>query len=312
MTDLSRFRGCLIGHAVANSLGAPYEGYSSTEARQSVPLGSDGLIIAPPNLSPYRDDLKMIICVAESICDNKRLVLADIMERFVDWYMSGDHRGMGITAEAAITRYMRDRNINTCGERGTWAAGNGAAMRVTPVSLFSVHADARVLQIRCAESTALTHSNPVAVYGAGVTAQLIAQGLRGITPTVETIDELLTGEPPAPFREKLELTASLVGEHTDPLTALGIIGTGGYIVETVCSAIFMAISQTKYEEAVTTCLLAGGDTDTVAGLVGAFIGGLRGISAIPPQWERHVEDRELLEDLSQELLELSEGPGRES
>src|SRR5215470_3217074 len=127
---LDHFEGTFIGHAVANSLGGPFEGLTADEVNTSMELDGRGYAVPVAGSYVYRDDIKMAICVAESLCDQRLYDAQDIMERFVDWYMSGDLRGIGVTVENAIKRYQVTHDITLCGEDGTWSAGNGGVMRI--------------------------------------------------------------------------------------------------------------------------------------------------------------------------------------
>ena len=60
----------------------------------------------------------------------------------------------------------------------------------------------------------------------------------------------------------------------------------------------------NYEEAAISSASAGGDTDTVAAIVGALAGSYHGASAIPQRWIDKLADRDRLESTVQALIGL--------
>jgi ADP-ribosylglycohydrolase len=59
-----------------------------------------------------------------------------------------------------------------------------------------------------------------------------------------------------------------------------------------------------YEEAACSAAVAGGDTDTVAAIVGALSGAYSGASAIPQRWIENLTHRKELENLAEQLIAL--------
>jgi ADP-ribosylglycohydrolase len=89
----------------------------------------------------------------------------------------------------------------------------------------------------------------------------------------------------------LELAAACLGRGAAPgelLTALGSRrGVSGYVVHTVPVAIFLWLRHAAdFRAGVESAVRLGGDTDTVAALVGALAGASQGPSGIPSDWLR--------------------------
>jgi ADP-ribosylglycohydrolase len=70
---LDRFRGCLLGQAVGDALGAPFE----TMPAEAIYYGfgfAKEIIAAPPvDRLEYTDDTQMMIGVAENLADHGRI-----------------------------------------------------------------------------------------------------------------------------------------------------------------------------------------------------------------------------------------------
>ena len=101
---------------------------------------------------------------------------------------------------------------------------------------------------------------------------------------------------------KLELAHTLLEAGTDHASNLAQIGTSGYVPETVGAAFYCVAATDNFKDAVVMAIKAGGDTDTTAAVVGALAGTLYGLDAIPAEYKDNVENKELLQSLTDELI----------
>ncbi|MDQ3023642.1 MAG: ADP-ribosylglycohydrolase family protein, partial [bacterium] len=88
---LDQFRGCLLGLACGDALGAPLEFLSAAEVAAkhgtvTEMLGGGWLNLRPGQVT---DDTQMTLCVAESYIENGGFAPQDIADRFVEWYRTG-------------------------------------------------------------------------------------------------------------------------------------------------------------------------------------------------------------------------------
>lgn len=87
-----------------------------------------------------------------------------------------------------------------------------------------------------------------------------------------------------------------------------LINVQSHVNEAIPTAfgIFL-IFRHDFEEAVSAAASCGGDTDTVAAIVGALSGAYHGASAIPERWLKRISQREELDQVSDELIGLWNG-----
>jgi ADP-ribosylglycohydrolase len=71
----------------------------------------------------------------------------------------------------------------------------------------------------------------------------------------------------------------------------------------IAAGIFL-IFRHSLEEAICAAALAGGDTDTVAALVGALAGSYHGASQIPQRWLNSINDKERIEKVANDLAKF--------
>lgn len=84
-----------------------------------------------------------------------------------------------------------------------------------------------------------------------------------------------------------------------------LINVDSHVNEAVPTAVgIFLILRHDFEEAVSAAASCGGDTDTVAAIVGALAGAYHGASAIPERWLKRISHRDQLEQVSTDLLNL--------
>lgn len=101
----------------------------------------DGGIFDMP-AGTWSDDGSMALATLDSIVNNKRIDLKDIMECFCGWELEGKYTqygeafDQGNTCTEAIYNYIQDRNVDICGCTSESSNGNGSLMRILPVCIF--------------------------------------------------------------------------------------------------------------------------------------------------------------------------------
>ena len=202
-----RAQGIMVGIAVGNLLGIPFEGWSTAQRlRERYPEGVREIEAQPGY--PDDDDLAQAIILAEAGAESDALDPEDLMRRFWAWgELNG--AGMGGLTHEVLSRYGGDsprrelRNQARWGEepsgepprepggvpaleasRGAWedsgrdAAGNGSVMRCGPVALRWLDDD-RALARNSAVSAATTHWDPRCIWSTVLADFAIAACLRG-------------------------------------------------------------------------------------------------------------------------------------
>ncbi|MDR3633636.1 MAG: ADP-ribosylglycohydrolase family protein [Isosphaeraceae bacterium] len=147
LTRLDRFRGCLLGLAVGDALGAPLEGLSAQQIRAHYGLVVDYVDGARAwKKKPYRwrmpglysDDTQQALALCDTLLEQRRVD----PDRLAGLYMSlatpkgayvGAHRGVGRSFRQVLADL--ERGIPPL-EAGQLSAGVGAAMRIAPVALY--------------------------------------------------------------------------------------------------------------------------------------------------------------------------------
>ena len=191
-----------------------------------------------------------------------------------------------------------------CSRSGVFSAGNGPAMRSALLGVCWGHDLPRLREL-VSVSTRITHTDPKAETGAmlvAIAAHIAATKLtaNGQTRASEEADATLTSAEVSLYCGQLEAALTedseewahalqqiqssvLAGQNTEDFAvSLGLYaGVSGYILHTVPVALHAWLRfPRQYERAVTEAIRCGGDTDTVAAIVGALVGAAVGPEGI--------------------------------
>lgn len=304
-----RFIGSVLGVAIGDAMGMPFEGWSPDKIREH---WKDKVFLpASPHrgLGPgqYTDDTHMTICHLKSLIDSGGLEPEDAARKFLEWFDSGDLRGIGAATALSMKRLKQGRSWQKSGATGEYAAGNGGAMRIAPVGLFYYN-DISALKESVRQAVVITHDNTEAVAGATAVAYIVARAAKGdldldldtlITDTREFIGD-------STVSENLARAEALLKDNATNEKALQVLGTSGYVVETVASAVFCFLSSPRdFKSTVVNAVLGGLDTDTTAAVAGSMSGAFNGKDGIPRDWVDGVEDDERLTSMARKLYKVS-------
>jgi poly(ADP-ribose) glycohydrolase ARH3 len=286
-TLADRFAGCLLGLAVGDALGAPYEGLTDTHIHYG--FGPPAVIVKNPSGDPlyYIDDTEMMIGVAETLAECGTVDEARLVRAFAENYHP--ERGYGQGARKIIERMRRGKDWRTL--TGTifpgGSFGNGAAMRVAPPVGLLFAGDADEVWRQAGASALPTHTHPIGIEGAQVLALAIA-----LVVLSDTFDRkafyraLLKRAVTEEFRWHLCVAARL--RPGDPVSGLGSTLHAHRSVVTAIAC--FAGEPGDFESAVGLAIGLGDDTVTVAAMTGALVGAFAGTGAIPPALLGKLED----------------------
>jgi ADP-ribosylglycohydrolase len=305
----SRFRGAVLGLAIGDALGMPYEGWDSNSIKSS--LGALEFKPAPFRglaSGQFTDDTKMALCHLDSLIEKRRVDAEDMAQKFLAWFKSGDWRGIGGTTLRAMRKLEKGASWRESGISGKYAAGNGGAMRIAPLGLFYTK-DIENLREGVEKAVIITHNNEEAVEGAVAIAYLVARGAeKGILDEKERFglfSELLEFLKPSEVKRNLMEAFDLLKKNFPPSEAARILGNSGYVVESVASAVYSFFySPHDFKKAVFEALLCGGDTDTICAMTGAISGAFLGEKPIPFELRHGVEAHSELIKKADELYEV--------
>ena len=311
-----RERGCLLGLAIGDALGAPIE-FSSPGTFEPVTDyragGPHGL-----NAGEWTDDTAMALALAESIAE-AGWDLDDQARRYVRWWREGDYSVNGVcfdiggTTARALARFERFGDAAASGIPDESASGNGSIMRLAPVAIRYAGlypGDLAVLG-RCAEESSLpTHASPQCRSACRYLALLLSGLIQGegretvLAPQWPALVELRRIEPLHPAVAKVA-DGSFRGK--EPAEIRG----SGYVVESLEAALWAFQQSRDFAEAVLAAVNLGDDADTTGAVCGQLAGACWGGRGIPDGWLANLAQIDMIEARLNGLLKPGAADGHD-
>jgi poly(ADP-ribose) glycohydrolase ARH3 len=283
--SVDQFLGCLLGQAVGDGLGAPFEGLPAESIYWGYAWTGDLIQNPSGETLYYTDDTQMMIGIAETLAEHSRIIEEPLCQAFVANYHPD--RGYGPGARLVLEAMAQGHDWRMAREYFPGGSlGNGAAMRVAPVGLLFCDDLDRVWE-EARLSALPTHLHPLGIEGAQLLAAAVALAVR--EPVFDRkgfYRELFTRAQQDEFRWQLSAAARL-----GPGDTVSFLGNGVEAHRSVVTAIAcFAASPGSYEDTVSRAIGQGHDTDTLGAMAGALSGAHLGAGAIPGHLLDKLED----------------------
>ena len=337
----ARYRGCLLGGAVGDALGAPVEFLSRDAILDRFgPEGISSFAPAYGRLGAVTDDTQMTLFTAEGL-----------IRSWVRGSLKGITTEVGVTAHAYL-RWLQTqserphRDIDLMDEEPGWlfqqrdlhhrrAPGNtclsalkdmrflgdsparnnskgcGAVMRMAPAGLFVASFD-RGLDPAAAfelgtDLSAITHGHPTGSLTGGAFAVLILELARGaaLSDALATAKRSLIERP---RHEEtllaLESAQRLADQDIDHPSAIRQLGRGWVAEEALAISVYCALVAEDFRQGVMLAVNHDGDSDSTGSITGNLLGVAQGVDAIPADWLEELELREVIGEVADDLCDV--------
>jgi ADP-ribosylglycohydrolase len=340
------YRGCLLGGAVGDALGAPVEFMSLAEIREM--FGRPGITeftTAFGRKGAITDDTQMTLFTAEGLLrahvagaaeNGPAAVAAIVSNAYARWLATqGATPGLpdydrdgwlfavpelhaqrvpGASCLTALERMSRP------GERSNNdSKGCGGVMRVAPVGLWCARLDdgmsaeraARRAFELAAEIAGLTHGHPTGRLAAGAFAALIVWLAREV-PLAEASArvKVLLRRYPGHAETLAAIARAEATAAAGPPRAEAIVALGeGWVAEEALAiALACALAAPDYETGVRLAVNHDGDSDSTASMAGNLLGAMHGVDAIPKRWLLALELRRVVIEIADDLATFTDWP----
>jgi poly(ADP-ribose) glycohydrolase ARH3 len=287
-----KFRGAILGCFLGDAFGSGFEGMHPDRA---------GFHLS--NLSKiftrsYTDDTDMTLALGESIAECCEINPEGIAKHFslscdlTRGYAIGTIKAV-LALRAGVQWYQVGRSVF---EEGSF--GNGAAMRVSPVGLF-YHHDLDDLQEAAIKQANVTHVHPLGQWGAVMQACSVGLAVSQNPKEPFKKEQMVTNLREILWRGPIEYMRALnkieemvvQGKKLQAREVVQSLGNGVEAHLSVPSACYIALTYSPdFCDAIRAAISLGGDTDTIAGMVGAIVGAHVGEKGLPVEWIERLED----------------------
>jgi len=278
----NKLTNAVLGFVVGDALGVPVEFKTRIELDENpvTNMRGFGTYNQPPGT--WSDDTSMTLATIENLVDWKQPEPYQCMVNFSDWLFGGHFTpygkafDVGNTTRKAITNFVD--GVKPWGLNGEWDNGNGALMRMLPLAFLPLDITDKLRVTR--EYATLTHSHELNLLACEFFVEAVDTLIRGVDDWLGSAYSLITfkGDPKGAFARI---------PHIGELTRDEIKSTG-YVIDTLEAALWCFITTDNYRDAVLTAVNLGGDTDTIAAIVGGLAGLKYGKGEIPGEWLKQI------------------------
>ena len=331
MTPLNRALGAFYGLALGDALGMPTQSLSRAQIQQRFgaisgleDAGPDQPIAANMPKGSITDDTEQAILVGQLLIDGQgRIEPALLAQRLIEWEAVMQAKGsqdlLGPSTKRAIEMILAGHSPEESGRYGTT---NGAAMRITPVGIAADVDQGPAFMQAVVQACQVTHNTTLGISSAAAVAAVVSAGING----VPLLDALQVGVQVAQQAEahghwvaggriatRISWARTLSVESDKALLAdllYDVIGTSVASQESVVVSFALAqqvaMGELQAFEALCMAASLGGDTDTIAAILGAMLGACLGLECWPTdlvEQVKQVNDLDL-QPLVQGLLAL--------
>lgn len=272
--------GTIVGAAVGDALGAPFEFKPAGTYTRRFPepvLGGKGEMVGGGGFDwapgEFTDDTQMGLCLAQALLADGGYDADTVWSWFRAWSRTAND--VGITTRSSLGHSdWRAVPLNPHG------AGTGALMRAFPLALAFLDAPDEEARSVVLHQAALTHHDPAAGWGAWVAVAMMRTAIVGRDP----FDRLpiVLAEMPGDVRAQF---APLLSPAWTPE---GDTHRNGAVWGCLAHAVWALRSTTSFEAALVAAVSLGDDADTVACVTGALAGARYGVQVIPSRWATYV------------------------
>jgi ADP-ribosylglycohydrolase len=336
---IENFKGCIIGGAIGDALGAPIEFMSIDQIRSN--FGHHGLTDyseAYGRKGSITDDTQMTLFTAEGLILSKvrqeyqgdEGVISAVYHALLRWLYTQEtnlqgtliqNHGTCSIVDGVLTGYKELFSLrapgNSClsalksGRLGTIenpindSKGCGGVMRIAPVGLAYNDAE-KAFQISCG-CAAITHGHPTGCLSSGTLAALISMVISGnsLTAAIDESIRILKNE--KNNRETLRAidnAMKMLGKATPEPGIIEDIGAGWVAEEALAISIYCAlVAGDDFRKGVLLSVNHSGDSDSTGSITGNILGALYGLDILPKNWVINLELKELIEEAAGDLFD---------
>lgn len=285
---LERARAAYLGLAIGDALGATTEFMTPSEIKATYKvhrkiIGGGWLYLKAGQVT---DDTEMSLALGRALLSAGSWDRKGIADNFLAW-MRNKPVDIGATCRRGIRDYMIKGQLET--PYNEWDAGNGAAMRMAPVALFTL-GDELALNRYSVEQAHLTHNHTLSDAACVAIGSMVQMAIFGC-------DRF----------ELHERTRQLVTEYGSFRFNNYRGNASPYVVDTLQTVFNYLFTTGSFEECLIGVVNQGGDADTTGAIAGMIAGAFYGLHEIPERWLKKLnrEVREEVEDQAVRLVQLS-------
>ncbi|MFL5798279.1 MAG: ADP-ribosylglycohydrolase family protein [Actinomycetota bacterium] len=304
-----RVVGCVLGLALGDALGAPFEFRRAHDVPSPIPALELPWMGRSPGSTT--DDTAMAMNLVGSLAEGGALDVDDVVRRHLEWFAS-DPPDVGtltrrVLARAAGGTPAADAAREVWEERGPEvSAGNGSVMYCAP--LGAAYANRRdALLHEAPRLSGITHHDERCRTAVLAVTLAVAALVRGEGPS-RALEDAVGTTIDRPGGEELEFLVEAAGKKrpVDGPDQGFVLFTAGLGLQALARVADREVAPEGVERELRRIVLLGGDTDTNAAVAGALMGAAAGAGRLPGGWLDRLQGRLEIRAEAERLVPLAE------
>lgn len=330
-----KMRGCILGAALGDALGAPVEFIKSLQEikKQYPPDGIQGIQSLKPKsfwldtygnkVLPYTDDTAMSIVVVRTLAPNALCSVNDICAKIAQAFAKDMDDPFGWACPKRAPGISCQKNMIKIKERlakkedkkdpaNWWKAGGpqdggcGSVMHAHPIGLFFAH-DPQQAELLAVEHSKITHGAPIALAACAAMAVGVAHAYNDVDPA-QVVEHMYhaAAHYDALTAQKIAKAITYAKNNSVSSDTVFTEFLGWAAHDAIAAAVYIFM---KYPHDLKKAIVLGvntpGDSDSIASMAGALVGARMGYSQLPIEWLEFLEGKEELIVLADTLLSTS-------
>lgn len=334
MNTADKYKGCLIGGAVGDSLGYTVEFFREEDIFSQ--YGEEGITEYElwNGRAIFSDDTQMTLFTANGILlgAEKGEYIQSVYDCYKEWFITQNcdfdlkakvggllvswlldipelwqRRAPGYTCLNAISSGKMGSVGNPINDR----KGCGGVMRVAPVGLFFKDTG-KISQtdMLASEISAITHGHELGYIPSACLAHIVNLVSHSDIPLKKAVEDgILHMEKLFAdckhidyFCKLMNKAVSLAGKDVNTLDAIHELGEGWVAEETLAIAVYCALKyENDFEKAIIASVNHNGDSDSTGAVTGNILGAYLGINAIPDKFIQNLEIIDVISEIAEDL-----------
>ena len=295
----------IFGLILGDALGVPVELKSREELDLNPVKDMIGYGTHNQPIGTWSDDSSMTLLTLESL--SKGYNPKDLMNYFGRWayksYMTpyGKTFGVGNTTSVACRKYKLSKDIIECGETSERSNGNGALMRILPVSIYFAKNTEKTIIEKSFEISGITHNHIRSKVACGLYSLLVSDLLKGknLYEALANANRIIG--PYIPNEEKIHFKR--ISDFEVLQLNRNSVRSTGYVIDTLEASLWCLFNSSDYKEAVLKAVNLGIDTDTTAAVTGGLAGIIFGLEHVSSKWFKSLAKFDKIDKLINKFIE---------
>ncbi len=307
--------GGLFGFCVGDAVGVPVE-FSTREERKRDPvreMRAYGTYHQP--FGTWSDDTSLTLCLIDAM--NKGYSIERVAKNFIKFYEKGEFTpygemfDIGNATREAIIKMGTGKDPIACGGKTESDNGNGALMRILPVAFWGIDLNDQRLIKLIEEISSLTHGHGRSKLACIFYVKFVIQIISGFNKedaldrTIAFINKYCKETYLDEFQNFNKILSRKIVNITEDK-----VRSTGYVVDTLEAVLWTFFHADGYRDAILKAINLGGDTDTIAAIVGGIAGIYYGLSEIPQEWLQGIAKKKELYQIFEQFCVMISSQSR--